>query len=123
VKYWRTFAGPDGESHGEDVEADLVIGATLPGSPPWDLSPPQPALQIHFGRAPAGWYWDWHPSPRRQIALTLAGEVDVATSDGTTRRLGPGSVWLHEDTTGKGHNTRVIGPSAWEVVLVVLAEE
>lgn len=120
MSYWRTFAGPDGESLGEDVEADLEIGATLRGSPPWDLSAALAARQIVFGRAPAGWSWDWRPSPRRQVTFTLAGEVDVGTSDGEVRRLGPGSVWLQEDTTGKGHSTRVIGPDEWQIVLVVL---
>jgi hypothetical protein len=33
----------------------------------------------------------------------------VQTSNGEVRRFGPGDVVLLEDTTGKGHRSRVVG--------------
>ena len=39
-------------------------------------------------------------------------------SDGEVRRFGPGSVTLVEDTTGKGHTSRVVGSD--EVLAVVV---
>jgi hypothetical protein len=47
--------------------------------------------------------------PSRQGQIFLAGEVEAQASDGTVRRVGPGSVVLVEDTTGKGHVSKVVG--------------
>jgi hypothetical protein len=122
VQYFRTYTGRDGETYGEDVDAPLIAGACLPGSPPANLSAELPAVKLLYASFPPGWYWDWHPSPRRQLAFTVAGVVEVSTSKSGTRRLGPGSVWLHEDTTGKGHDSRVVSADAWQAVLVVLPD-
>jgi uncharacterized cupin superfamily protein len=39
----------------------------------------------------------------------MSGTVEMETTDGTARRLGPGDIVLLEDTTGRGHVTRNIG--------------
>jgi len=52
---------------------------------------------------------DWHTAPRRQYVITLSGHGEVELIDGTKIALGPGSIDLAEDLTGKGHITRVIG--------------
>jgi len=36
--------------------------------------------------------------------------LEVELSDGTKRRIGPGDLVLLEDTTGKGHVTRLVSP-------------
>jgi hypothetical protein len=41
--------------------------------------------------------------------ITLSGEAEIEIGDGTVRRFGPGDVMLAEDTTGRGHVTRVVG--------------
>ena len=41
--------------------------------------------------------------------LYLSGQMEVETSDGEVRRFGPGSATLIEDTTGKGHRSRIVG--------------
>ena len=64
------------------------------------------------------WYGDWHPAPRRQFLVYIAGEMEAEASDGEVRRLGPGSIALVEDTTGKGHRSRVVG--ATEVINVIV---
>ena len=46
---------------------------------------------------------DWHPAPLRQLAINLSGEAEIEVTDGTKRRVGPGQIFLVEDTTGKGH--------------------
>ena len=53
--------------------------------------------------------------------LYLAGEVEAEVSDGETRRIGPGSITLLEDTWGKGHRSRVVGDD--EVLLAVVQLE
>jgi hypothetical protein len=40
--------------------------------------------------------------------VLLSGRLEVTTSDGAIVS-GPGTVWLIEDTTGQGHQTRVPG--------------
>jgi quercetin dioxygenase-like cupin family protein len=52
---------------------------------------------------------DWHTAPRRQYVITLSGRGEVELVDGTKIPLGPGSIDLAEDLTGKGHITRVVG--------------
>src|SRR5437763_10711912 len=59
-----------------------------------------------FLASAAGHEVGWHNAPRRQLLLTLSGETEYQTSDGARRTLGPGSVLLVEDTTGRGHQTR-----------------
>jgi hypothetical protein len=104
VRYLRVYAGPDGESHFEDI--DVAPDLTPAGS---GLSALYPATGVHFHRSPVGQIIDWHPAPRRQFVVTLAGEAEVEASDGEVRRLVPGSVLLVEDVTEKGHITRNVG--------------
>ena len=71
--------------------------------------------------APTDWGGDVpHPSPRRQLFATLAGDYEVTASDGTIRRFSAGSLLLLEDTTGKGHSTRILGETI--VLAVALAD-
>jgi hypothetical protein len=58
---------------------------------------------VAFVRFPASWYGDWHPTPRRQFFIFLAGGFVGETSDGDRRHFGAGSVSLLDDITGKGH--------------------
>ncbi|HET8629193.1 MAG TPA: hypothetical protein VFL91_17370 [Thermomicrobiales bacterium] len=104
MRYFRIYAGPDGESHFADVE--VALSGSPGGS---DLSALIPATGVIFRRSPAGQFLDWHPAPRRQFVVTLAGEAEVEASDGEVRHVGPGTVMLAEDTAGKGHITRGVG--------------
>ena len=52
---------------------------------------------------------DWHNAPRKQFAINMTGELEVELTDGTRRKIGSDLVFL-EDTTGKGHVTRPLGP-------------
>ncbi len=116
MKYVRIFAGPDGESHFEDLEMDLrdVGRASL-------LSQLFEATGVVFRHTGADYSLDWHTAPRRQFVLNLTGGVEIQASDGEVRRLGPGSVFLAEDTTGKGHLSRAIDGQERVSVFVHLA--
>ena len=70
------------------------------------------ASRFLFLSAPVGWGGEWHPVPRRQWMLCLAGEIEVEASDGAVRRFGPGGATLFEDTTGTGHRSRVVGETS-----------
>lgn len=107
-KYVRVYADSTGESHFEDIEIELTAVDFAPPAPPLDVSAFTPATHYGFISAPPGWYGDWHPTPRRQIFFYLSGEVEVKVSDSEIRRFGPGTIVLAEDTTGKGHTSKVV---------------
>jgi hypothetical protein len=109
ITYSRLYPDAEGESHFEDIEINLASTEYAPPAPPLDLSSFTPATQFGFMRAPAGWSSDWHPSPSRNVFFVLSGEWEVTASDGETRRFAAGSVLLVEDTSGKGHASRVLG--------------
>ncbi len=107
--YTRLYADSFGESHFEDIEIILTSTDYAPPAAPLSLSGFWPAFQIGFMNAPSGWTSDWHPSSARNLFFVISGEWEVMASDGETRRFGVGSVLLVEDTTGKGHSSRVVG--------------
>lgn len=53
---------------------------------------------------------DWHHAPTPQFAINLTGYLQVEVSDGTKRKIGPGDLVFLDDTTGKGHITRLLSP-------------
>ncbi len=122
MKYTRIYTDSDGESHFEDVEVELVQADFAPPAPPINVSSFSPAAQYGYISAPPGWHGDWHPTPQRQIMFYLSGEIEAEVSDGEVRRFGPGSVTLLEDTTGKGHTSRVISPDAALLAVVQLPD-
>lgn len=109
MKYTRIYADQNGESHMEDVDVNLAPVDFAPPAPPMDLSAVIPSTAMHFLGVPAGWYGEPHVAPRRQFIFFLRGEGETSVSDGDTRRCVPGSVFLLEDTTGKGHDLRALG--------------
>lgn len=109
MQYTRIYADAEGESHFEDVAVELAPADFAPPAPPVDVSGPTPADRYLFFRAPAGWYGDWHPAPRRQLFFCAAGEIEATVSDGEIRHFSAGAIALLDDVSGRGHATRVIG--------------
>jgi len=98
AKVVRIYATADGGSRVED----LTIS---PDAKPVDITRMTASVYRGSGaRAP-----DWHTAPRKQFAINMTGELEVELTDGTRRRIGSDLVYL-EDTTGKGHVTRALGP-------------
>jgi hypothetical protein len=120
ITYSRIYADEAGESHIEDLDIAFAPADFAPPAPPLNLSSFVSVSRFGYLSAPAGWCGDWHPAPCRQYLVYLAGVVEVETSDGTVRRFGPGSVTLVEDTTGKGHRSRVVGDEDVVAVIVQL---
>ena len=102
VKINRLYTGSDGQTHAEEIEVKFGPG----GADPFKL---MAGAGAEIRRAPPGRVVDWHPAPRRQYVITLSGRGEIELIDGTKIQLGPGSINLAEDLTGKGHITRVIG--------------
>lgn len=97
MKLSRLYTGSDGQSHLEEI--------------PISANPKLKLLQktegIFFREDAADRFQDWHPAPRRQWVIILKGELEIGLGDGSFWKFGPGDARLVEDTTGKGHTTRV----------------
>lgn len=119
----RIWADEDGESHLEDLHPEFSKSDFVPPAPPVLLTDPEPAEAYMLELVPSGWHGDWHPAPRRVLAVYLTGEGVIEASDGDSRPLEPGTILLVEDTTGKGHITRVTGTDEVLVVIIALPGE
>ena len=108
----RIYTGADGLSHAEDIEMKLD----------GNVSPMLRATGVEFSRRAPAPVSDWHVGPRRQFVITLAGRAEIEVAGGKKVPIGPGHINLIEDTTGKGHTTRNIGPDDRIVVTIPLAE-
>ena len=122
ITYTHLYSDEFGESHFEDVSINLTLTDYAPPAPPLSLSAFLPGFQVGFMNAPAGWASDWHPSPARNLFFVISGEWEVTASDGETRRFGVGSVLLVEDTTGKGHSSRVVSEADSLAAMVQLRD-
>jgi quercetin dioxygenase-like cupin family protein len=99
----RLYTGPDGLTHVEEIEAKFALSGEMGAY----------KLLANAGaelrRAPPGRVADWHTAPRRQYVITLSGRGELEVAGGKKIQVGPGSINLVEDVTGKGHITRTVG--------------
>jgi len=123
ASYVRLFTDEQGESHFQDIQSDLHRVDFAPGSPPLYVSHDVSANAASFFGAPAGWESDWHPSSGRHLFAVLTGVWEVTASDGETRTFSRGDVLLVEDTTGKGHTSRVVGREESLALLITLTTQ
>lgn len=123
MNYTRIYADSAGESRFESLQHIFLLVEFSPHLPPVSSSNPAATSNMVVLSAPAEGVADWHPVPRRQINIILAGEVEIEVSDGEKRRFGPGSYILGEDTSGRGHIARVVGSDDAYFVVVALDEQ
>lgn len=103
MRIHNLYSDEAGETHWRDIEVDWVKEG--PGG---RMSATLPATGIIFRETPGSYDYDWHPAPRRQYIINLDAGVSVAASDGETRVIGAGEVFLVEDTHGKGHCSKAV---------------
>jgi hypothetical protein len=117
--YTRLYADEKGICRFEDLTVDLIPGFAMPPADPLHLARFAPAERCYWLGAPDDWRGDTaHPTPRRQILVTVQGEYEVTAGDGMKRRFPIGSVVLVEDTTGSGHSTKIT--SAGEPLVIAV---
>ena len=118
LTYVHVYADAAGASHFREEHFEFARGRD-------DMSSIH-VLQAKGGatllRLKAGTVEDWHNAPQAWFLIVLQGESQVTTSDGKTRRFGPGSVVLLDDTTGKGHQTRAVGKIDHIAAVIPIAE-
>ena len=108
----RLYTGPDGQTHVEEIEAKFAPGG---GN---DVSKLMANSGAELHRAPPGRVADWHTAPRRQYVVTLSGHGEIELTGGKKIEVGPGSIELAEDLTGKGHITRTVGTEDRVAILI-----
>lgn len=94
MEYLHLTAGEDGISRFEDRTVALELQDFAPPAQALFLSTPWMARRLLFLTLPAGWVGEQHPSPKRQVALCLAGTISVEAGDGERREIGPGECRL-----------------------------
>jgi hypothetical protein len=104
IKLWT---GADQKSHFEEGFIDLEPGVR------------GDALSGKFTIALASFHetnedpkLGWHPDPDRQLVITLCGTLEFETPDGRFT-LRTGDILFTEDTSGVGHNWKMVGPEPW----------
>ena len=118
MQYHHMFADSVGESHWRDVEVVLEERLFAPPARGIYVSESQSVTIMMFLRLPAGWNEPVHPTPKKQTLVCLAGVVHVTASDGETRDIGSGDVWLMEDLVGKGHHTLVTSDNDFKAIII-----
>jgi hypothetical protein len=121
LNYMRLYADDGGgESHFEPAVIETFTRDFAPPAPAFGVSSFVPALRSGFLLLPAGWIGELHPSPLRMWIFVLQGEMEFEASDGECQPVRTGDVLLLEDTTGRGHRSRVIGDTAARLAVVEL---
>ena len=117
VTYLRLYTDDEGESHFVSRSMGGVVEAEAAGRTLLDEGT---ASGYSLRIVPPGWTRDWGPSKARTLAVYIAGEGTVESSDGDRRCVCPGVVLLAEDTTGRGHRAEVTGGEPLVVLHLVL---
>lgn len=103
MKIVRSYTGDDGESH-----VEVMDQSTLPLT---ERRGTRTALVEAVGAEIAlrkEGFIDFHPAPRRQYMVYLTARVEIGLGDGSSVIMEPGDILQAEDTTGRGHTSRVL---------------
>ena len=120
-KFVRVYTGEDGQSKIEELDFAMQEFVDTEGAHGLTTSLIN-TPGITFREYEPGYFLDFHTAPRRQYSITLTGEIEVGTPDGTIRHYGPGTVLMAEDLTGTGHSTRVVGTEPRFAIIIPLGE-
>ena len=116
------YGDATGETHIRRTTIDFEMRELAPPSQPLGVSAEMASTSSLFLTAPPGWDKDFHPTPRKQLAVLLDGHVCITVSDGETIDLKPGNTFLLNDMASKGHLTRVQGETDASFLFIVLDE-
>jgi hypothetical protein len=122
LSYLHLYSDSQGESHFKQAELSFsaVQREGRSGGPmAHRLAGTEGAM---FLRLKSGAAEDWHAAPRTWFLIVLQGISEVTASDGEKRQLKPGMMMLMDDTTGKGHQTRTVGPEDHVAVVIPFKE-
>ena len=115
MRIHNLYADASGQSHWRDIEVEWA--EETPGG---RLSKRLPATGIIFREVPPQYDLDWHNAPRRQYIINLDAGVEITASDGESRMIGAGEVFLVEDTRGKGHLSKAVQGKVRHCIFVAI---
>ena len=114
----RIYSDTDGESRFEDLSLDLAPfsahGLHTASSELWQ------SRAVQFRNVDDDFESDFHTAGRRQLVINLSGSSEIEVSTGERRVIGPGTVLLVEDTTGRGHKAAKSTGQPLQMLLVHL---
>jgi quercetin dioxygenase-like cupin family protein len=114
IRCVRIWTGADGNSCFEEGSIALTPGARGDA-----VGHPVAARHIFFQETSSGGSFDWHDAPHPQYVITLSGTLEFKTKSGETFIIRPGDILLAQDTTGSGHEWRLVGSEPWRRAYVV----
>jgi hypothetical protein len=119
ISYANLWADDKGQTHiTKCVLKGLQLHSFAPPAAPYLMGiAPEDIESIVFSVLPAGWFGDWHHAPGPQWVVTLSGQWEVQTTDGSTLRQGPGEFQFNSDEQAfatapgghVGHTARLVG--------------
>jgi hypothetical protein len=119
IPYANLWADDKGQTHiTKCVLKGLQLHGFAPPAAPYFMGiAPEDIDSIVFSVLPAGWFGDWHHAPGPQWVITLSGQWEVQTMDGSTLRQGPGEFQFNSDESSfatapgghVGHTARLVG--------------
>lgn len=109
IEYIRIFADADGCSHCRKEAIELKSIHYAPPAASLNTTALTKADSSVFLELPAGWHGDWHATPVRQWLILMSGCCEFEVGDGERFICKAGDVVLLEDTSGRGHQTWVLG--------------
>jgi quercetin dioxygenase-like cupin family protein len=104
MKIVRVYTGKDNESHLEIIDQADLDYVERDGT----RTAVRTVTGVQFALRTKGEFTDFHNAPRRQYVFYLTASVELGLGDGSTHVMKPGDVLLAEDTTGRGHTSRVV---------------
>ena len=114
IRCFKLWTGVDQKSHFEEGFIDLEPGVR------------GDALSVKFAITLASFHetdadpkLGSHPDADRQLVITLSGTLEFETPDGRFT-LRTGDILFTEDTSGAGHNWKMVGDQPWCRVYTVL---
>jgi hypothetical protein len=123
MHYLRIYADESGETHFEEVTLPTKSRRSPASSSLEELTEGLATDPVYFRRVVVDHPPEPHPAPTRQFVIHICGEADLEVSDGEVRRVGPGTVVLADDLTGKGHQTRGVGDTVRETLMIPLKDD
>ena len=75
---------------------------------------------VRVAETKPGGVYDWHPAPRKQYVVTLAGTIEFTFGNGEILIVKPGDIFLADDLEGRGHKWRIVGDEPWKRLYVHL---
>ena len=117
----RLYTDAAGESHFGQCNLELTLKEFAPPAAPLHISAPQAATAFLLLQLPVGWIGEMHVSPKRQVMFCLSGSIKFTSSLNEERIIEAGMGLFMEDTTGKGHVSKVI--SSVPVTQIIIQQE